>query len=27
VTNKYWNNVNNYLKSQDYLRSEDLLDW
>jgi hypothetical protein len=27
VTNKYWNNVNNYLKSQDYLRSEGLLDW
>ena len=26
VTNKYWNNVNNYLKSQDYLRSEGLLD-
>jgi hypothetical protein len=26
ATNKYWNNVNNYLKSQDYLRSEDLLD-
>jgi hypothetical protein len=25
-TNKYWNNVNNYLKSQDYLRSEGLLD-
>jgi hypothetical protein len=25
-TNKYWNNVNNYLKSQDYLRSEALLD-
>jgi hypothetical protein len=26
TTNKYWNNVNNYLKSQDYLRSEGLLD-
>ncbi len=26
VTNKYWNNVNNYLKSQDYLVSEGLLD-
>jgi hypothetical protein len=26
LTNKYWNNVNNYLKSQDYLRSEGLLD-
>ena len=25
-TNKYWNNVNNYLKSQDYLCSEGLLD-
>ena len=24
--NKYWQNVNNYLKSQDYLQSEGLLD-